>query len=454
MNRTNTLRRLSLALPFLLLLSPLHPVQAQDNSGKRVRTGWSLGALPDVAYETDLGFKYGAIVNLFNYGDGSIYPNYYHTIYAEAARTTTNYNLFRLNYDSKYLIPNHRLNVDLTYTTDQLFDFYGFNGFEAVIHPVWTDPNDAAYISRAFYKLHGNMFRFAADLQGNIYGNVFWNAGLGILDYRISSVDTERLNRRKDDDERLPDTALLYDRYVSHGLISQAEKDGGFHPYLHAGISYDSRDRLQNPPHGIYADAFLSWFGAFGKLKDYNHLTANITWRQYFSLVPDRLTLAYRLGSQLSLAGHTPFYLNTYLNQLFLQRVTYEGLGGGNSVRGLLRHRINADGFAFANVELRLRLFDFHLGKENFYVGLTPFMDAGMVLQEHALDGSLYDDTDPLWQQNFDLLADLHSLHLAAGIGLKVAMNENFVLSVDWAHAIDPQDAFGNSLYVKVGYLF
>lgn len=30
-----------------------------------------------------------------------------------------------------------------------------------------------------------------------------------------------------------------------------------------------------------------------------------------------------------------PFYMNNYLNALFIQRVYYEGLGGGNSVRGM-----------------------------------------------------------------------------------------------------------------------
>jgi hypothetical protein len=45
--------------------------------------------------------------------------------------------------------------------------------------------------------------------------------------------------------------------------------------------------------------------------------------------------------------------------------------------------------------------------------------------------------------------------HFGAGIGMKIAMNENFVLSVDWAMPFNKQD--NNSManiYVKMGYLF
>jgi hemolysin activation/secretion protein len=45
--------------------------------------------------------------------------------------------------------------------------------------------------------------------------------------------------------------------------------------------------------------------------------------------------------------------------------------------------------------------------------------------------------------------------HMSTGVGLKVAMNENFVLSVDWAMALDKQDnAKWANFYIKMGYLF
>ena len=174
----------------------------------------------------------------------------------------------------------------------------------------------------------------------------------------------------------------------------------------------------------------------------------------------DRLILAYRVGTQLNLAGDCPFYLNTYLNQLYMQRVVYEGLGGANSVRGMMRNRVLAHGVAFANVELRTRLFSFKAGKNMFYVGINPFMDAGMVVQPYdrvVSDPWLLALADPNLG-NPDALYDesrLYTPHFTGGCGLKFAMNDNFVLSIDWATALDKQDngKFSN-LYIKMGYMF
>ena len=433
----------------LIALGLSTAAMAQTDTAKAVREGWTFGVLPSVAFDADLGFQYGALTNIYYFGDGAIYPEYYHSFYAEAAYTTMHYGLFRLSYDSKYLIKNHRLSVDLTYLPDKMCDFYGFNGYQTLYHQPWTDASSSQYISRAYYKMQRDLFRFSGDLQGTIDGNWKWNAGLGILDYRVGSVDVDGLNRGKDDN-LLPDTATLYDHFVEQGYITTAEKDGGFHPYVHGGITYDSRDRQQNPRRGIHADAFLTYTAAFGDLSDYNSLKFNAAWRHYLPIIKNRLTFAYRLGTQLNVAGTSPFYVNTYMNQLYMQRVLYEGLGGANSCRGIMRNRILADGFAYGNIEMRLQVVKFKVGKELFYIGINPFLDGGMVVQEREWNGfgDLYNDID--FYTN-----DLHALHLAAGCGLKVAMNDNFVLSVDWATALNEQDngKFSN-LYIKMGYMF
>ena len=48
----------------------------------------------------------------------------------------------------------------------------------------------------------------------------------------------------------------------------------------------------------------------------------------------------------------------------------------------------------------------------------------------------------------------LYRPHMSAGLGLKIAMNENFILSVDWAAALDKQDGKISNFYIKMGYLF
>lgn len=438
---------------FLALTALVVNMSAQDTS-RHVRTGWTFGVLPSVAFDADLGFQYGALTNIYYFGDGSTYPEYLHSIYAEAAYTTKHFGIFRLSYDSKYLIPKHRLSVDMTYLPDQMCDFYGYNGYMSHFVSGYSNQDDPAYISRAYYKYRRDLFRFSADIQGEISKPWYWNAGLGILYFGVGPVDVDRLNKfTRDEDKYLPDTVTLYDRYVSYGYIKTDEASGGVHPYLHGGVTFDTRDRLQNPTRGIHADAFFTYYAGIGSMSNYNNLKFNAAWRHYLPIIANRLTLAYRVGTQLTLAGDCPFYLNTYLNQLYMQRVVYEGLGGANSVRGIMRNRILAPGVAFANVELRTQLFSFKVGKNLFYVGINPFVDAGMVVQPYdyvVSDPLLYNPVTGLWDDS-----RLHSLHLSGGCGLKVAMNDNFVLSVDWATAFDKQDngKFSN-LYIKMGYMF
>ena len=481
-------------------------VQEVDSLGRKIKTGWNFGALPSVAFDADLGFQGGALANIYYYGDGSQYPEYIHSIYAEAAYTTKNYGIFRVNYDSKYLIPKHRLTLDATYQPDAMCDFYGYNGYQSVydqdFHKWKKDQSKmgdvAEYQSRAFYKYKRDLFRFAADIEGTIWKNIKWNAGLGVLGYMIDECDIDMLNGKKNEfdanialaDQKAMNENVegMYEKYVKWGIIDQNEAKGGWHPYLRAGLTYDSRDQRTCPTKGIYADAFFTYTAAFnakyGMQADagYNHLQFNFNFRHYVPVYKDRLTFAYRIGTQNNIAGKSPFYMNTYLNTLFIQRVMYEGLGGANSLRGIMRNRILANGFAYANVELRAKVVKFDIGKQHFYIGLAPFFDLGVITQPYKLDEATIKQRHALdyLESNTLALVDksvvptmtldkyfaldangdidqskVYMPHMAAGLGLKVAMNENFVLSVDWAMALNKQDnAKWANFYIKMGYLF
>jgi outer membrane protein assembly factor BamA len=398
-----------------------------------------------------------------------------------------------VNYDSKYLIPKHRLTLDATYQPDAMCDFYGYNGYQSVydqdFHKWKKDQSKmgdvSQYQSRAFYKYKRDIFRFAADMEGTIWKNIKWNAGLGVLGYMIDECDIDMLNGKKEYDPNIPladqkamndQVEGLYEKYEKWGLINPNEAKGGWHPYLRAGVTYDSRDQRTCPTKGIYADAFLTYTAAFNAkygqqaAAGYNHLQFNFNFRHYVPVYRDRVTFAYRLGTQNNVAGKSPFYMNTYLNTLFIQRVMYEGLGGANSLRGIMRNRILANGFAYANVELRAKVAKFDIGRQHFYIGLAPFFDLGLITQPYDLDfeavkAAYAVDKDPLKRGlgDYFVLDEEGNLdnslvympHMATGVGLKVAMNENFVLSVDWAMALDKQDnAKWANFYIKMGYLF
>lgn len=492
---------LAVLLP-VLSTARVQPDVAADSIAQTQKEGWNIGVLPSIAYDADCGFQGGLLANLYDYGSGEQYPEYIHSLYFEAAYTTKHTGIFRFNYDSKYVIPNHRLTIDLAYLRDALCDFYGFNGYQAVYQPLSHhsaymknaagdkvyDPQKmdiAAYRTRAFYKFKRDLVRAAIDWEGPIHRHWHWNVGIGLLGYMCDTVHTAVLNRGKEGDRRLPPQEGLYEKYRKWGILSAEEVRGGWHPYIRVGGSFDSRDQRQGPNSGIYADVFLTYSAAFnagfGQQADagYNHLRLNATFRHYVQLYPKWVVLAYRIGVQNTIVGKSPFYQNTYLNTLFMQRVIYEGLGGGNSIRGVLRNRVLANGVGFANIELRCKIVPFDIGRQHFYIGLNPFVDMGMVLQPYDMDALVRQHTDGRYQtvaeairasgeepdDFFRLDANRQSLspkskdvfrpHLSAGIGLKIVMNENFCVSVDWAKALHTQDgASWTNFYVKMGYLF
>ena len=431
-------------------------VAAQNNeTGKpeKVKTGWNLGGLPVVAYDTDLGLEYGGLVNLFYYGDGSLYPQYLHNIYVEVSRFTKGSGINRLFYDSKHLIPGLRITSDLAYLTDRTYDFYGFNGYEAVYNEAWTDDESPDYRSRVFYKYDRKLSRFTTDVQGNFRNEKFgWVAGIGLYDYRIDTVDVNRLNRGKSADDRLPYTdGGLFQRYIDWGIVEPEEAKGGFVTYLKVGAVYDTRDNEPNPMSGIWTEAVVAYAPPFlGIGNRYSHAKISLTHRQYFTLIRDKLTFAYRLGYQGTLWGSCPFYLQPNIATLYLRGATNEGLGGSKYLRGIIRNRVVGDGVAYANMEFRWKFYRFYLLKQNFYLSLNAFLDAGQVVTPVSLEKNFTGDGHP---ESDYFSSENESLHTSFGAGLRLVMNQNFVVAVDYGRALKRSDGTSGT-YVGLNFLF
>jgi hypothetical protein len=415
------------------------------------KTGWNFGALPTITFDSDLGFQYGALVNLYNYGDGSNYPNYNHSLYFEISRFTKGSGINRFYYDSDELIKGLRTSVDLSFLTDQAYDFYGFNGYDAVYNPSWIDDQSANYISRMYYKYDRKMFRFKVDLQGKISGEKFrWAGGVNLLNFKIGSVDLDKLNKGKKGDDILPDVPGLYEKYQDWGILGEEEKDGGFVPTLKAGLVYDSRDNRPNPMKGIWtemaiegAPEFLGAESSFVKL--------SLTHRQYFTIVPRDLSLAYRLNYQTTIGGHTPFYYQTQVITSEMKGATSEGLGGGSTLRGILRNRVVGDGFFLGNVEARWKFARFQFINNNFYLGLNGFLDFGQVTKKIDVKDYLSYTGGYTDDNYFDIGAE--KMHYSYGAGLRISMNENFIIKVDYGMAADKRDGT-SGIYIGMNYLF
>jgi hypothetical protein len=442
---------------FVLLIFGFTGLAAQEEKKQVAKDGWNFGALPTITFDTDLGFQYGALVDLYHYGDGSGYPKYDHKFYFEVSRFTKGSGINRFYYDSDKLINGLQTTVDLSYLSDQAYDFFGFNGYDAVVNYDWMDDSQpvGVYKSRMFYKYDRNMFRFKVDLQGKLSGDkIKWTSGINLLNFKTGLVDIDKLNKGNEDNplpthEQQPG---LYKKYQEWGIISAEEADGGFVPTLKAGLVYDSRDNRPNPMRGIWTEAvvegapeFLGAESSFAKL--------SLTHRQYFTIIEDDLSFAYRLNYQTTIAGHTPFYYQTMVIVSELKGASSEGLGGGSTLRGVRRNRVMGDGYFLGNIEARWKFVRFQFINNNFYLGLNGFMDFGQVTKK--MDGIENVPPSVLSAQAAKdyYEKDAEKMHISYGAGLRIAMNENFIIKVDYGMAADKRDGT-SGVYIGLNYLF
>lgn len=419
-----------------------------DADSTFVKKGFSFGALPAVSYDSDLGFQYGVLSNLYWYGDGSRYPAYDHSLYLECSRYVAGTMLFRAYYDSpmalRRLSPTLRFTADFTLFRDLLMDFYGFNGRKAVYNDRWVDKEDDEYRTTAFYAQHRRMIRLMAGVRHDIpQTNLF--AQLGVTAFNMECGSVRRSELRHD----TPDVPTLYDLYREWGAIRSDEATGGTDVFIRLGIGYDSRDNQAFPTRGIWSEILVAAEPSCFTSHSTGFLRLTVNHRQYFALGTPDLVLAYRLTAQNRLAGRVPYYLLPHITTNTLTSSTSQGLGGSKTLRGVMRNRITADGIAMANIEARWLFVRFGLLKQQWAVGVNAFTDMGITTQEYDVDTSAV--PQDVKDQYFRSGAD--HLHTSAGLGLKVHMNANFIVSVDYGKALSPDDGNGG-FYVNMNYLF
>jgi hypothetical protein len=434
-----------LVIILILLLTDSAFSQEENN-----KSGWTFGVLPAVSFNTDLGFQFGGLINLYDYGDGSDYPNYNHSLFLEISAYTKGSGTYQLMFDSDHLIPGINLTTDIAYIPDQAYDFYGFNGYVSVYNADWVTDK-----TRMFYKHKRNLFRFKNDIKGKIYGdNLFWNAGLTLKNFAISSVDVDKLNKGKDPGDLLPDPETepgVYELYKEWGILDNEEVDGGFITALKAGITFDSRDYKTNAMKGIWFETGIEFSPSF--LSEESFAIFYIIHRQYFTIIERDLSFAYRIGYQSAISGEIPYYYQTQIITSLLPGTVSEGLGGAKNLRGIMRNRVIGEGVVYGNAELRWKAWHFNWINNNFYLGVVGFFDLGQVtkLVDFQIPGS---GTFPVGEDASNYFnPGSEKMHMSTGAGLRGVMNENFVVAIDLGFALNDQDGT-NGLYIGLNYLF
>ncbi len=419
----------------------------QTGNKEKIKEGFSFGLAPVVAYDSDIGFKYGGLVNFYHYGDGSRYPKYNHSLYLEWSRTTKGSGINQLRYDSDKLIPNTRIISDVSYLTELALDFYGFNGTQSYYNPLFEDKNSSEYISRMYYRIDRKLLRIKADFHINLL-STFVKGILGYTMYNINigQVNISNLNEGKNGAEILPDTVSLYDKYIDWGFIKEEEKNGGTVGFIKTGLLLDTRDNEPNPNNGLLEEVLFCFAPGFMGSEDKGFVRMTLIHRHYIPIVRDRLSFAYRIAYFDKLTGTIPFYMLSYQNLSFYDRQT---LGGAKSIRGMLRNRAIGEDVLFSNFELRWRAMKFSFINQNWYIALTPFFDAGVVTSEYKVKPGNN-------QEAIDYLAlgtEKDKWHYGYGIGVYGALNHNFIAHCNYGRAIRSEDGT-TGIYVGMNFIF
>ena len=397
----------------LLLVLGLTVARAQETP----KTGWAYVPLPNINYNSDLGLSLGAFCDFFYYGDGTIYPNFLHHGGITGTYSTKGSWYLHAYFESIKLIPGLRISTSATYRDAGANSFYGFNGIASPFDPS-LEYNKVT--RTAWYTNQRRFVRMAVAVQGPIAGKLNWVGGavfrhVMMADFKLNNYDSGN---------------SLFIAYHQAGLIHDDEFAGGTSLELKGGISYDTRDVEMFPTKGAYGELLLIGNGDLKQWR-YNYLQVAARWKQYISLIPDWLIFAYQICFQHTLAGEIPYY---NLNELATIHYIYEenaGLGSRYSIRGYNYNRISAAGYAWSNIEFRVIPLKFRLFKQSFRIVLNPFMDLAAITRTYRLEKQ---KQIPAFYQTRKT-----PVMASAGCGIKLHMNTNFILSLDFAKAFDPQ---------------
>ena len=384
-----------------------YAVSAQEPGSDERR--WEFAGVPAINFDSDEGFGYGAVVEVYSYSEADEYDPYVLTLQPTVLFSTEGRRDLTVFFDTPHLLPGGW----------RLTAFAGTEHHTAT--PYYGIGNDSDYdegLEREdgpnphFYRFGRIRNRLTFDLQrpiGDTPLRVLFGGGSGRTSINLIPHD-----------EGI--TLLATELASSSGMLP-----GGWTNFLRGGLVWDTRDREVGTRNGSWSELLVK-SAAETLAGDHSFTTWTVTYRRYFSL-GGRIVLATRLILQ-STSGEAPFY---ELQQLDTSFKAQEGLGGAKTLRGIPKNRYTGKGIFLWNRELRWRATEFTTFNRDFQLVVTAFVDSGRV-----------------WAEGVALDEALSDLHHGYGGGLKLGMGENFIVSLDVGHSRESTAP----IYLGLGYLY
>ncbi len=390
----------------ILLASPVSVLQAQEAPTREAptQTGWEPNGLPAINYDSDEGFGYGVLLELYNYGDGGYAP-YRFTVQPTVFLTTGGRRDFTLFFDTPHLLPaGWRADVDLGSEKQIASPYYGPGN--ASVYDEALEDTEGQY----FYRFGRTRRRASVNLQRTI----------GSLPLRLlmgAGINRTTIESQPEDAVE----TLLRQDYTGRAIPE------GWSNHVRFGLVWDTRDRETGPRSGTWTEILVQGVPEFLG-NDTGYLRWTFTDRRYYPM-GDRLTFANRFLIQ-NIDGVAPFYDQYVVQSSFKSQ---EGLGGAKTLRGIPKNRYVGKGMFLWNAELRWRAYDFEMLNRPFHLVLSGFVDSGRV-----------------WADGLEWESLVSDLHTGFGGGVRIGVGENFVVAVDVGHSSEATAPF----YIGLGYLF
>ena len=434
---------------YVLLLSPISLLgmeTKQDDKGKKARPpGYTFGLIPALAFDADLGIKYGGVINIFDYGETQLPPHYEQYLFIKLTNTTKGTLNLQALLESETLIKRAKVFAEAGFMVDRNLDFFGFNGTNASFHNEFIDDESNEYKNSLFYAHHRNFLRLRFDIQKYLSGNKLrLLTGLTFNHYATSPARNDHNNSNNG---QIPGTVpepALFEKYIEWGIIHPDETRGGHLSMVSLGIVYDSRNDPCYCTDGKWFESVLLF--SPGIISSYSFSKHILTYRQHTSFLDERITLSFRLSSQQKISGKIPFF---YLPTFYDTRSSHDGVGGAFNLRGAMRNRIAANGFITGNFEIKFKTLEFRLLRQNFLASLSAFYDNALVTQGWNMNL----ENVPAAERAIHFTSEKQKLHHTFGSGLYLVFKQNNVITVNYGIPADQQLGSGG-LYIGSSVLF
>ena len=312
----------------LLAVPPAGAVPPHEATGLRPT------AIPLLSYSSDDGAGYGLRATLFEY-DGRTVP-YLRKYSAQLFFTSRGRRVHFLAMDTpRFLGGGDRFEMTLRFEKEEFANYYG--------SLTDAEADRLARDRKTFRHTLPTMELRWIRRPGPRHSPSPWGVGLA-----------GRLSR-----------ARITPNAGAGNVLSDAAPpgvDGGVLGQVNASVRYDTRDDYNDTSTGLLEELLLEY--GIGHGGDYSGLTVRFEHR-HFAAPLAGLVAAHRLALDWT-AGNLPFY-------------EWPEVGGGDTLRGLLRGRDRGRGRVLLNGELRWRGMRLS-ARQSMHLGAVAFADAGRIL--------------------------------------------------------------------------